>query len=70
MCWPSIIRFGLFWAEAGLRQVDHKVLAPNVCETTYASGLRVVVNYTSQPYQLSEDLVVPAVGYVVLQGGN
>jgi len=50
--------------------VDHKVLAPNVCETTYASGLRVVVNYTSQPYQLSEDLVVPAVGYVVLQGGN
>ena len=50
--------------------VDHKVLAHNVCETTYHNGLRVVVNYTSQPHRLPEGLVVPAVGYVVLQGGN
>lgn len=49
---------------------DHRVLAQNVCETTYDNGLRVVVNYTSQPYSLPDGTVVPAVGYAVLQGGN
>lgn len=49
---------------------DHQVLAPNVCATTYHNGLQVVVNYTAQPYQLSADVAVPGVGFVVVQGGK
>ncbi|MGO4271692.1 DUF5696 domain-containing protein, partial [Paenibacillus sp. TAF58] len=47
---------------------NHKSLAPNVKETTYENGTRVIVNYNLEAYR-SGDLDVPAQNFVVIQGG-
>ncbi|WP_159884899.1 DUF5696 domain-containing protein [Paenibacillus puerhi] len=47
---------------------NHRTLAPNVKETTYASGKRIIVNYKTEPYQIG-DQVVPAQDFIAIQGG-
>ncbi|MFD0676291.1 MULTISPECIES: DUF5696 domain-containing protein [unclassified Paenibacillus] len=47
---------------------NHKTLADNVKETTYANGKRIVVNYNLEPYR-DEGLDVPAQSFIVIQGG-
>ena len=49
--------------------VAHSRLAHNVYQTTYEDGTRVVVNYNEQPFTLGA-LTVPALDFVVLQGGE
>jgi hypothetical protein len=49
--------------------VGHTRLADGVYQTTYESGVRVVVNYNAQPYA-SGSLSVPAENFVVLQGDD
>ncbi|MCS7459776.1 DUF5696 domain-containing protein [Paenibacillus doosanensis] len=47
---------------------SHRTIAPNVKETTYENGKRIVVNYGIEPYR-SEGMEVPAQNFVVIQGG-
>lgn len=47
--------------------VGHARLAPNIYQTTYEDGTRVIVNYSEQPYT-AESLTVPALDFVVLRG--
>ncbi len=49
--------------------LSHTRLAHNVYQTTYEDGTRVIVNYNEQPY-VSGALTVPALDFVVLQGGS
>ncbi|MGG4036002.1 DUF5696 domain-containing protein [Paenibacillus cisolokensis] len=46
----------------------HRTLAPNVKETTYENGKRIVVNYNTEPYR-EGGLEVPAQSFIVLEGG-
>jgi hypothetical protein len=46
----------------------HKTLAPDVKETAYENGKRVIVNYGLVPYR-SGELVVPARDFIVIGGG-
>lgn len=48
---------------------NHRTLAPNVKETTYANGKRIIVNYNLTPYRDGE-LVVPAMDFVAIGGGS
>lgn len=59
--------FGDVWAAT---IVDHQILAPNVVQTTYDTGLVIVVNYTTEPHILHDGLVVPALGYTVMSKGG
>ncbi|XEC96123.1 DUF5696 domain-containing protein [Paenibacillus tarimensis] len=47
----------------------HETLAPDVKQTTYANGKRIIVNYNTRPYT-NGDLFVPARDYVVIRGGS
>ncbi|MBD2868517.1 DUF5696 domain-containing protein [Paenibacillus arenilitoris] len=47
--------------------VDHKTIAPNVKETGYENGKRIIVNYNTEPYAYG-DLEVPAKDFIVLDG--
>lgn len=49
--------------------VNHKTIAPNVKETTYENGTRIIVNYNLEPYRIG-DLDVPAQNFVVIRGGE
>jgi len=48
--------------------VNHRTLAPNVKETTYAGGKRIVVNYGEEPYTYGQSVVKPA-DYLIVTGG-
>ncbi len=57
-------------ASIGGQQItDHVILEENVFETTYENGVRVITNYTSQPYE-SADGVVEAGTYLLVQEGG
>ncbi|ULL17130.1 hypothetical protein DVH26_23420 [Paenibacillus sp. H1-7] len=47
----------------------HKTLAPNVKETTYANGKRIIVNYSLEPYQAGA-AAVPAQSFTVVREGE
>jgi len=46
--------------------VGHRQLAPEVFETRYEDGTRVIVNYGDQPY-VGEGVRVDALGYAILR---
>ncbi|GFN31723.1 DUF5696 domain-containing protein [Paenibacillus xylaniclasticus] len=48
---------------------QHRFIAPGVNETVYDGGYSVLVNYNDEPYDTG-NLVVPAHGYAVKQGGE
>jgi hypothetical protein len=49
--------------------IGHRTLAPNVKETTYEGGKRVIINYNTEPY--SDGLIrIPAQDFIVAQGGG
>ncbi|MBW7459767.1 hypothetical protein K0U00_37480, partial [Paenibacillus sepulcri] len=52
----------------GKRIMGHRTLAPNVKETTYEGGQRVIVNYGSSEF-VQGDLHVPAQDFTVIKGG-
>lgn len=45
---------GLLGSTAGERIIDHSILASGVHMTTFESGVRVVVNYTEEPFDLGD----------------
>ena len=47
--------------------VSHGQIAPNVFETGYEDGTRVIVNYNDYPYE-EDSVTVPALDYVILKG--
>ena len=47
--------------------VDHRQLADRVYETTFEGGMRIIVNYNSEPVQIG-DLHIEAKGYLVTGG--
>jgi hypothetical protein len=47
----------------------HKQLAPNVFETTYDGGKRIIVNYNLQSYS-GGGISVPAQDFIVVNGGG
>ncbi|WP_079909233.1 DUF5696 domain-containing protein [Paenibacillus sp. 32352] len=49
--------------------VNHKTLAPNIKETTYSNGKRIIVNYSRDSYQAGST-VVPAQSFAVIRGGD
>ncbi|MBQ8555050.1 MAG: hypothetical protein IJ438_04160 [Clostridia bacterium] len=53
----------------GQQITNHTMLAANVFETTYESGVRVITNYTALPYE-SADGVVEAGTYLLVQEGG
>jgi hypothetical protein len=57
-------------AHIGGQQItDHVILAENVFQTTYENGVRVITNYTAQPYE-SADGAVEAGSYLLVQEGG
>ncbi len=46
----------------------HARLAPDVYQTTYQDGSRVIVNYGSEPYQAGAERPVPAQDFIVVRG--
>lgn len=49
--------------------VNHRTLAPEVKETTYANGKRIIVNYGTTPYR-NGDISVEPMGYKIVKGGT
>ncbi|MEI7025424.1 DUF5696 domain-containing protein [Paenibacillus sp. y28] len=49
--------------------VNHRAIEPNVMETVYEGGKRVIVNYNQQPVQV-EGVTVQAQDFVALPGGG
>ncbi|WP_135550526.1 DUF5696 domain-containing protein [Paenibacillus cymbidii] len=49
--------------------IGHRALAPEVKETVYAGGKRIVVNYGTEPYRYGET-VVPPMDYRIIRGGD
>lgn len=49
--------------------VGHRTLAPNVKETEYEGGKRIIVNYNAAPYS-SGGISVPAQDFIVVTGGK
>jgi len=48
--------------------VNHRTLAPEVKETTYSNGKRIIVNYGTEPYR-NGNIVVGPMDYRVIRGG-
>jgi hypothetical protein len=53
----------------GQQITDHVLLSPDVFQTTYENGVRVISNYTALPYE-SSDGVVEAGTYLLVQEGG
>ncbi|WP_409347222.1 DUF5696 domain-containing protein [Paenibacillus sp. MBLB4367] len=49
--------------------VNHRELAPEVKETTYAGGKRIIVNYGTEPYQ-NGGITVQPLDYLIVKGGT
>ncbi|MCL5947116.1 MAG: DUF5696 domain-containing protein [Chloroflexi bacterium] len=49
--------------------VDHQQLAPNIFETSYANGTKVIVNYTNQRFVIG-NIAVDALSYAVIPPGS
>lgn len=49
--------------------IGHRTLAPNVMETEYEGGKKVIVNYNAQQYT-NGSLKVPAQDFIVVTGGK
>ena len=67
----SVPTTGMVWLSApaaptaGLEMTGHVKLADGVYQTTFSNGMRVVVNYTGQPYT-GPGVHVEAENYAVL----
>lgn len=46
---------------------NHQVLAENVFETEYASGVTVITNYNQIPVTLEDGTTIEALGYRIIQ---
>ncbi|PYI56342.1 DUF5696 domain-containing protein [Paenibacillus flagellatus] len=49
--------------------VNHRTLAPEVKETTYDGGKRIIVNYGTKPYEAG-GLTVKPMDYLIVKGGT
>lgn len=49
--------------------VGHRLLAPDVTETTYEGGVRVICNYTNQSYTSEDGEVAPMAYLICPEGG-
>lgn len=53
----------------GQQITDHVILAENVFQTTYENGVRVITNYTAQPYESADGMVEAGTWLLVQEGG-
>lgn len=49
---------------------SHGQIANNVFETVYEDGTRVIVNYNDGEYVTDDELTVPALDYLIVEGGE
>ncbi len=49
--------------------LNHRMLDTEVFETTYEGGVRVLTNYSSQPYESTDGTVAPNAYLIVKEGG-
>jgi len=54
----------------GQQITDHVILAENVFQTTYENGVRVITNYTAQPYESADGVVEAGTWLLVQEGGS
>lgn len=54
----------------GQQITNHVILAPDVFETTYENGVRVITNYTALPFESADGVVEAGTCLLVQEGGS